>query len=160
MLEFVLSGGASHVVTAESHTYPIYETIVIFPKCFIAKPRTDSILHSDIILMKYFSVNSLQWRHNERDGVSNHRVFIVCSSVDSGPEQRKHQSSASLAFVRGIHRWPVNSPHKRSATRKVFPVDDVIMIDPISVSSQYFSDKMFCFLVERKYVWYVHIYLI
>ena len=48
---------------------------------------------------------------------------IVCSSAD----QRKHQSSASLAFVRGIHRGPVNSPHKWPVTRKMFPFDDVIM---------------------------------
>ena len=40
-----------------------------------------------------------------------------------------HQSSASLAFVRGIHRWPVNSPHKLPVTRKMFPFDDVIMND-------------------------------
>ena len=43
-------------------------------------------------------------------------------------DQRKHKSSASLAFVRGIHRWPVNSPHKGPVTRKMFPFDDVIMI--------------------------------
>ena len=42
-------------------------------------------------------------------------------------DQRKHQSSASLAFVRGIHREPVNSPHTWSVTRKRFPFDDVIM---------------------------------
>ena len=36
-------------------------------------------------------------------------VFIVCPTVDSGADQRKHQSSVSLTFVRGIHRWPVNS---------------------------------------------------
>ena len=42
-------------------------------------------------------------------------------------DQRKHQSSASLAFVRGIHRGPVNSPHKWPVTRKMFPFDDVIM---------------------------------
>ena len=51
----------------------------------------------------------------------------VCSSVYSGVDQREHQSSASLAFVRGIHRWPVNSPHKWPLTRKKFPFDDVIM---------------------------------
>ena len=45
-----------------------------------------------------------------------------------GADQRKHQSSASLALVRGIHRWPVNSPHKGPVTRKMFPFDDVIMI--------------------------------
>ena len=45
----------------------------------------------------------------------------------TGADQRKHQSSASLAFVCGIHRWPVNSPHKRPVTRKMFPFDAVIM---------------------------------
>ena len=44
-----------------------------------------------------------------------------------GADQRKHQSSASLAFVRGINRWPVNSPHKWPVTRKMFSFDDVIM---------------------------------
>ena len=53
---------------------------------------------------------------------------IVYSSVYSGADQRKHQSFASLAFVRGIHRRPVNSPHKGPVTRKMFPFDDAIMI--------------------------------
>ena len=46
---------------------------------------------------------------------------IVYSTVYSGADQRKHQSSASLAFVRGIHRWSVNSQHKGPVTRKMFP---------------------------------------
>ena len=45
---------------------------------------------------------------------------IVYSAVYSAADQRKHQSSASLAFVRGIHRGPVNSPHKGPVTRKMF----------------------------------------
>ena len=57
-------------------------------------------------------------------------LAIVYSSVYSGADQRKHQSSASLAFVRGIHRWPVNSPHKWPVTPKMFPFDDVIMCRP------------------------------
>ena len=52
---------------------------------------------------------------------------IVYSIVYSDADQRKHQSSASLAFVRGIHRGPVNFPHKWPVTRKMFPFDDVIM---------------------------------
>ena len=48
-------------------------------------------------------------------------------SIYSGTDQRKHQSSVSLAFVWGIHRWPVNSPHKGPVTRKMFPFDEVIM---------------------------------
>ena len=43
----------------------------------------------------------------------------VYSSIYSGTDQRKHQSSESLAFVRGIHRGPVNSPHKGPVTRKM-----------------------------------------
>ena len=53
---------------------------------------------------------------------------IVCLTACSGADQRKHQSSASLAFVRGIHRWPVDSPHERPVTMKMFPFDDVIML--------------------------------
>ena len=53
-------------------------------------------------------------------------LTIVYSKVYSGVDQRKHQSSASLVFVRGIHRCQVNSPHKGPVTRKMFPFDDVI----------------------------------
>ena len=50
-------------------------------------------------------------------------LTIVYSTVYSDADQRKHQSSASLAFVS-----PVNSPHKWPIKRKMFPFDDVIMI--------------------------------
>ena len=52
---------------------------------------------------------------------------IVYSTVYSDADQRKHHSSASLAFEWGIHRGPVNSPHKWPVTRKMSPFDDVIM---------------------------------
>ena len=52
----------------------------------------------------------------------------VYSNVYSGADHRKHQRSASLAFERRIHRWPVNSPHRWPVTWKMFPVDDVIML--------------------------------
>ena len=55
-------------------------------------------------------------------------LSTVYSAVYSDADQRKHQSSASLAFVQGIHRWPVNSPHKWPVTREMFPFDDVIMV--------------------------------
>ena len=55
-------------------------------------------------------------------------LTVVYSIVYSGVNQRKHQSSASLAFVREIHRGPVNFPHKWPVTRKMFPFDDVIML--------------------------------
>ena len=62
-------------------------------------------------------------------------LTIVYSRIYSGADQRKHQSSASLAFVRRIHQWPVNSPHKGLVTWKMFPFDDVIMIFTINVFS-------------------------
>ena len=54
-------------------------------------------------------------------------LTIVYSTVYSGADQRKHQSSASLAFVWGIHRGPGNSPHKWPVAREMFPFDDVMM---------------------------------
>ena len=66
-------------------------------------------------------------------------LTIIYSTVYSDADQRKHQSSASLAFVRGIHRWPVNSPHKGPVTRKMFAFDDVIM------------RKRLCFVLFRLY---------
>ena len=54
-------------------------------------------------------------------------LTIVYSTFYSGADQRKRQSSASLAFVREIHRWSVNSPHKWPVTRMMLPFDDVTM---------------------------------
>ena len=50
-------------------------------------------------------------------------LTIVYSAVHSGANRRKHQSSASLSSG----RWSVNSPHKWPVTRKMFPLDDIIM---------------------------------
>ena len=79
---------------------------------------------------------------------------VVYSIVYSGVHQRKHQSSASLAFVREIHREPVNFPHKWPVTRKMFPFDDVIMaMTPFTVEcfiSQILSTKvLFCNIKMR-----------
>ena len=62
-------------------------------------------------------------------------VVIVYCTVCSGVDQRKHQISASLTFVRGIHQWPMNSPHKGPITRKMLPFDYVIMLFPVGYAS-------------------------
>ena len=83
----------------------------------------------------YFVPGSTWWRHQ----IETFSAFITMTSqwasltivysiVYSDADQRKHQSSASLGFVRGIHREPVNSPHKGPVTRKMLPFDDVIML--------------------------------
>ena len=70
---------------------------------------------------------SLQWRHNGRNGVSNHQSHDYLLKRLFRRRSKKHQSSASLTIVRGSHRSPVNSPHRWPVTRKMFPFVDVIM---------------------------------
>ena len=91
-------------------------------------------------------------------------VPIVCPTVCSGGDQRKHQSSASLACLRGIHRWPVDSPHKGPITRKMFPFDDFIMIpDHINVSSQCYGKncmsvlpRLLVFCAKNTFIRWLH----
>ena len=88
-----------------------------------------------------FHVKKLNWKclmqNNNCDviiGVVASQITsltIVYSTVYSNADQRKHQSSASLAFVRRIHLGLVNSLHKWPVTRKMFPFDDVIMMSAI-----------------------------
>ena len=70
---------------------------------------------------------SSQWRRNERDDVSNHQSHNCLLNHLFRRSSKKTSNSASLAFVRGMHRSPVNFPHKRPVTRKMFPFDDAMM---------------------------------
>ena len=78
-------------------------------------------------------------------------LIIVYSIVYSDTDQRNHEGSASLVFVRGNHRWPVNSPHKWPVTQKMFPFDDVIMKLPFLTSIWRMCVFMIRFL--RKHNW-------
>ena len=82
-------------------------------------------------------------------------LTIVYSTVYSGANQRKHQSSASLAFGRGIHRLPLNSAYKGPVTRKMFPFDDVIMkkCSPFlqTAFSNAFLLKKICVSLSRRF---------
>ena len=73
---------------------------------------------------------------------------IVYSTVYSDADQRKYQSSASLASVWGFHRGPVNSPHKWPVTRKMFPFDDVIMSNISMLCAFLVFTKCFLFLSQ------------
>ena len=77
-------------------------------------------------------------------------LTIVYSTVYSDADQRKHQSSTSLAFVRGIHRWPVNSLHRWPVTRNMFPFDDVIicLIICIIISAM----DIYYWIIELNYI--------
>ena len=86
---------------------------------------------NDLALKRWQTIT--RWKHHYNDAIMSMMASqitsrrIVYSSIYWGADQRKHQSSASLAFVRGIHQWPVNSPHKGPVTWKMLPLDDVIM---------------------------------
>ena len=103
---------------------------------------------SDMVCNLYTSIipthkkDSGSWRVNRHRECSPVRLLSLCHSddvnamapqiicvsiVNSGADQRNHQISALLAFVRGIHRWLVNSPHKDPVTRMICPFDGVIM---------------------------------
>ena len=71
-------------------------------------------------------------------------LTIVYSTVYSGADQRKHQSSAFPAFVRGIRRWPMNSPYKWPVVRKMVPFDAVIMFQYVFYPLQ---PKARCFVI-------------
>ena len=105
--------------------------LVVWCLVFILNAKSE-LRHSLKLTHTYINKNlsppmALQWRHNERDGVSNHQPQECLRNRFFRRRSKKHQSSASLAFLRGIHRWPVNSPHKVQVTRKTFPFDDAII---------------------------------
>ena len=84
-------------------------------------------------------------------------LTIVLSTIYSGTDERKHQSSSSLTFVRGIHRWPVNSPHKGTVTRKRFLFDDVIMINLYLMKAlisyhNYGTNMIYIYIYNQSYI--------
>ena len=102
------------------------------------------------------SYENTPWGHHRSDVIMGAlaskitSLTIVCSTVYSGVDQRQHQTSASLAFLRGIHRWPVNSTHKWPVTRKMFPFDDVIMTkDYLIVTLGHMDNNRWCLWDQR-----------
>ena len=69
--------------------------------------------------------HSVKWRHNERDCVSNHSRLDCLLNRLFRRRSKKTSKLRVWPFVRGIHRRPVNSPHKWPVTQKMFPFDDV-----------------------------------
>ena len=83
-------------------------------------------------------------------------LTIVYSTVYSDADQRKHRSSASLAFVWGIHRGPVNSPHKWPVTRKMFPLMTSswrLLQDPNRIQQKIFDVRL---LPTWPFIWFLY----
>ena len=104
----------------------------------------------------YLLNSTLLWRHNGHDGVSNHQLHECLLNRSSRCISKKTSSSGSLAFVRGNHRRPVNSPHKWSVTRKMFSFDDVIMqpIHGVPVAYMCIYDLTFIYLCPQLPLFY------
>ena len=78
----------------------------------------------------------LQWRHNGRDSVSNHQPHDCLLNRLFRRRSKKTSKLRVTGLCAGIHRGPVNSPHKWPVTRKMFPFDDVIIPgNTVSVST-------------------------
>ena len=105
----------------------------------ISMIRYVCVAHRRRSLWKWRKLKSMDWnslvlpRRTSVWQIYGRYIYFICShfskseTVSSDADEIKNQSSASLAFVRGIHRGPVNSPRKWPVTRKMFPFSDVIM---------------------------------
>ena len=89
---------------------------------------------------------------NEHYVVSNHRSFDCLYNSLCAPTSNSHQSPNCWLFVRGIHRWPVNSPHKGPVTQKRFPFDDAIVTSIWTHPRKYIPPE-FAWKPKDKYVY-------
>ena len=116
--------------------------LMVIPEICIRLPKPHSCTRlQPVCSNRWINISYVCW-HSREASISTHyddvimtmlasqitSLTVVYLIVYSAVNQRKYQSSASLAFVREIHRGPVNFPHKWPVTRKMFPFDDVIMI--------------------------------
>ena len=86
---------------------------------------TNGIIHEFVGICQVYIISCTEQYHCDdviMSAVASQitSLTIVYSTVFSDAGQRKHPSSASLVFVWGIHRWPVNSPHKWPAKGQMF----------------------------------------
>ena len=96
------------------HTYSCIDIYVCLRMCVISSLRSYRYIHCSDFIMSTMAF--------QITGVS-----IVCPTVCSGANQRKHQISASLAICEGNPPVTDGFPHKGQVTRKMFPFDDVIV---------------------------------
>ena len=88
----------------------------------------------------------LLWRHNGRNGVSNHQPYDCLLKLLFRHRSKKTSKLRVTGLCGGIHRWPVNSPHKEPVTRNMFPFDYVIMIMCSNVNSSICVNLQSCYV--------------
>ena len=119
--EWILCHVCTHsLLSTMSCTWLLISSLVIFlPDLCGMRCRygwTDETVHNETKHLRDVIMSSMA---SQIPGVS-----VVCSTICSGVDKK---TSKSLAFVREIHQWQVDSRHKGPITRKMFPFDDVIM---------------------------------
>ena len=82
--------------------------------------------------MKIYNPNeealvALQWRHNERNGVSNRRRAECVLNRLLRCRSKKTAKIRDTGLCEGNPPVPLGSPHKGPVPRIMFPFDDVIM---------------------------------
>ena len=119
---------ATNLYSNISHTDHDFNGIAMWPGVRNAKLTQIWVGDGNIqidrqLIQQFMDIGSLQWRHNERDGVANHRhADYLLNRLF-----RRKSKKISKLCVTGLRRRPVNSSHKGPVTRKIFSFDDVIM---------------------------------
>ena len=114
--EFILADSATRILQMKPPA-------ILRMQYSISMVLSIQIFFCQLVMLHHYSDVIMSVMSSQITSIDN-----VCLAACSGTDQRKHQSSVSLAFVRWIHRWLVNSSHKGPVTWKMFPFDDVVMI--------------------------------
>ena len=77
--------------------------------------------------LNWTCLGTLRWRHNGRDGISNHQPHDCLLNRLFRRRWNKTSKLRVTGLCAGNSLGPVNSPHKWPVTRKMSPFDDVIM---------------------------------
>ena len=130
-----------------THKWPVMRKIFPFDDVFMCRLSTGVMFGNNIVQNRYRTIVH-QYNQNSGDEYQQQQFTLFCSDISqfenlspqhyndvimsstvcSGGDHRKYQSSASQSFARGIHRWPVDFTHEGPVTRNMLSFDDVIMI--------------------------------
>ena len=102
--------------------------------------RVDGVFRRALV---WFTV-TLEWRHNGLDSVSNHQPHHCLLSRLFGRRSKKTSKLRVTGLCAGNSPGPVNSPHKWPVTRKMFPFDDVIMVNWIYQTCSRTTRQLVC----------------
>ena len=96
--------------------------------CFVSKFKNIPESQCSVMIWQRSEATSFRWRHNDHDGVSNHQPHGCLLNRLFRRRSNKTSKLRVTGLCAGKSPGPVNSPHKGTVTRKMFPFDDVIML--------------------------------